>query len=279
MTLSIIIVNYNGKKYLSDCLNSIKKQCKGFDYEIIILDNASSDGSVEFLKKNYSDSINLIESKENMGFARGNNTAAMVANGRYLLLLNNDTILLTNPLKAIKKFHNPQIGVISMKMLGTNKEYRYSAGNFPTPLRLLKLSQLFKKNDGFKNGSFQTTDSISVNWVEGSFLLTKLELWKELKGLDEDYFMYAEDIDYCRRIQNLSYEVRYLPVDGYIHYGGYGSNRQNMLKKSLNTYVNKHLKGSSKIMAKLALQINFIIKNAKKIFKKSPTEKRQKLHP
>ncbi|MGY0391275.1 glycosyltransferase family 2 protein [Bizionia sp. KMM 8389] len=269
MDLSIIIVNYNGEKFLPDCLNSIETKCQGFSYEIIIWDNASKDNSIALLQNNYNHKITIIPSKENLGFAGGNNAAAKHATGKHILLLNNDTILLANPLLALKTLEAPNLGVVGMKMLGAEKEYRFSAGRYPTPLRLLKLSQLFEKRDDFKTGNFKTTKPQIVDWIEGSFLLTKTEIWRQLNGLDERFFMYAEDIDYCKRVNDLGYQLAYLPIEGYIHYGGYGDSRQAMLKKSLNLYVDIHLKGAKKILSKLALTINFKYKNVKTSFKKA----------
>ena len=123
MDLSIIIVNYNGKKYLNDCLSSIKTHCQGLMHEIIIWDNASSDNSIEFLEKNFKDDILLYKSNENLGFAGGNNAAAKYAKGKYLFLLNNDTILL-NPLLPLINIleKDKEIGVLGAKMLNGNKE-------------------------------------------------------------------------------------------------------------------------------------------------------------
>lgn len=269
MDLSIIIVNYNGRKYLSDCLQSIEKQCKGIAYEIIIWDNASTDESITFLQDNFADKIKLFNSQKNLGFAGGNNAAAKHAQGRYFLLLNNDTILLSNPLIAFKALEDPKTGVIGLKMLGSEKEYRFSAGRYPTPFRLLKLSLLFEKRNGFKTGNFKTNTPKKVDWIEGSCLLTKASIWKKLNGLDERYFMYAEDIDYCKRVSDLGYQLAYLPINGYIHYGGYGESRQHMLKESLNLYVDLHIKGTKKKLSKLALIINFKFKDVKKSFKKT----------
>ncbi|MBV7269170.1 glycosyltransferase family 2 protein [Winogradskyella luteola] len=268
MELSIIIVNYNGEKFLIDCIRSIKKKCLRLNYEIIIWDNTSTDNSVNLLNTHFTDDVKLFLSKENLGFAGGNNAAAKHAKGKYILLLNNDTKLLIDPSCAIELLSNEKIGIVSFKMLGTNREYRYSTGKFPNPLRLLKLSLLFEKRDGFKNGVFKNKEPLRVDWVEGSFLLTKKEIWENLGGLDEDFFMYAEDIDYCKRVSDLHYETYYIPVDGYIHHGGYGSDRQHMLFNSLNLYLDKHTNGLYKYLYKLALNINLLVKHVKRVIKK-----------
>ncbi|MGS2725679.1 glycosyltransferase family 2 protein [Psychroserpens sp. BH13MA-6] len=267
MDLSIIIVNYNGRKYLSDCLESIYKMCDGIDYEIIIWDNHSTDDSMRYLEDHHADRIKLFNSKENLGFAGGNNAGAKHATGNYLLLLNNDTVLLDNPSPAIDVLKNDHVGVVGIKMLGSNKAYRFSAGRFPSPIKLFKLSLLFEKRGGFKTGDFHSETPLKVDWIEGSFLLTKRKVWQQLHGLDERYFMYAEDIDYCKRVNNLGLHAMYVPSISYIHHGGYSVQRQHMLKKSLHLYVDIHLNSASKIWSKLALWINFNFKNVKKAFK------------
>ena len=269
MTLSIIIVNYNGIKFLKECLDSINLHCSSFDYEIIIWDNNSQDESVSFLQKQYGDDIKLIISKQNLGFSGGNNGAGNLATGEYVLLLNNDTKLLLNPLKAVYNLNHKTFGALSYKMLGKNGEYRFSAGRFPNPLRLFKLSLLFEKRGGFKTGEFKSNKPLEVDWIEGSFLLTKLSTWRKLGGLDEDYFMYAEDIDLCRRIRNNGLKIYYVPENGYIHHGGYGNDRQEMLFRSLNLYLDKHTGGFFKYLHKFALRTNLLIKNVKGIIKKT----------
>ena len=274
MDLSIIIVNYNGEEYLSDCIDSIKKYCHDVSYEIIIWDNHSSDNSVVLIEKRYSKDVVLIKSKENLGFAGGNNAAAKHAIGEHVLLLNNDTILMAKPSIPIEVLSNPSVGVVSMKMLGRDGEYRFSAGNFPSPLRLIKLSWLFRQNGGFKDGQFNADEPLEVDWVEGSFLLTRMKIWRQLDGLDESYFMYAEDIDFCKRVSDLSYKTLYLPINGYVHYGGYGKERQHMLFSSLNIYIQKHTSGVNKHLHKLALNINLLIKNVKALIKKAVGKER-----
>lgn len=260
--LSIIIVNYNGLKYLSSCIGSIVKHIKT-NYEIIIVDNASTDNSVQFLKENYQNDIIIIESKINLGFSKGNNLGASHAKGNTILLLNNDTILLTDLDKAIKKLNQKQIGAIGIKMLGKVNEYRLSAGYFPSPLRLLKLKSLYKTNQGFYKGVF-LQEFYDVDWIEASFLLIKKEVWNSIKGFDEDYFMYVEDIDLCKRILNNNYKVIYMTSLAYIHYGGYGESREQLLKEGLIKYAKKHFNYLARPLALLSITLNFKVKKIKR---------------
>ena len=134
--LSIIIVNYNGEHYLENCINSIYTHCRNIDFEVVITDNNSKDNSVSIIINNYPEII-LIESKENLGFAGGNNIAVKKSSGKNILLLNNDTVLQQNILPALNELNKDSIGVVGIKMLDEKEEYLSSVGKFPNPLSLI----------------------------------------------------------------------------------------------------------------------------------------------
>lgn len=254
MELSIIIVNYNGIKYLKNCLDSIYLQLSDIIFEIIIIDNNSSDNSVEFIRKNYPQVI-LIENKENLGFGKGNNLAAKMAKGNYLLLLNNDTILLS-PLTAVLEFikSDETIGAIGIKMLNKNKEYICSTGKFPRwyNIFLIKnLSYIIKE---------PCNKIVPVEWFEGSFMIIPKKIWEKIQGFSEDYFMYAEDVDLCKKISNLGYKRLYYPFASYIHFVGFKNSRNKQLIASLKLYCNKNMSFIERVIAKTLLNINLIVK-------------------
>lgn len=260
--LSIIIVNYNGIKYLDDCLNSIINICKNISYEIIFVDNASNDNSLKYISENYPQVI-AIENKENLGFAAGNNIGVANSSGEYILLLNNDTILLSELTSALGLLEFiPTIGVVGIKMLGKNHEYRMSTGHFVSPLRLFKISSLHKKDGKFYNGDFPNSNDMyyKVDWVEGSFLLTRRKIWEKLGGLDEEYFMYVEDMDFCKNVKNIGYECVYFPNVSYIHYGGYSTNRLDMLVFGFRRFLKKHNGVVANIMATIILTFKLTFK-------------------
>ncbi|MDA3822163.1 MAG: glycosyltransferase family 2 protein [Bacteroidales bacterium] len=259
MKLSIIIVNYNGEKFLDGCLASIREYVQD-THEIILVDNDSSDGSVEHIKKNHSDVI-LIESKVNLGFSRGNNLGVSHAVGEYVLLLNNDTILLSSlalALSLLEQDHD--IGLIGIKMLGSNNEYRFSSGHFPSVIRLLKFSSLYKKDGAFYNGDFPDNKKkyYEVDWVEGSFMLTRHKLWEDVGGMNEDYFMYVEDIDLCRTIKDLGFKVVLYPYVSYLHYGGYGESRINMLVAGFLKFHKRHSSYQYRVLVQVVLLVGMI---------------------
>ncbi|WP_395044756.1 glycosyltransferase, partial [Flavobacterium sp.] len=168
--LSVIIVNYNGLKYLKQCFESLTQKLQEITFEIIVIDNDSIDESCNYIKNNFPE-IKLIESKINYGFGKGNNEAVKTAQGEYLLLINNDTIVLDN-LKPALDFikSNKTIGVIGINMRNETKEYIPAAGNFPNFRNMFQFQKLLDLGTEFKTGKF-SKDKYEVGWLAGSFLL------------------------------------------------------------------------------------------------------------
>jgi GT2 family glycosyltransferase len=262
VVLSILIVNFNGKDFLGPCFDSIRKNIS-IPYEIIIVDNASSDGSLDYIST-FHQEVNLIVSKVNLGFAAGNNLAALSAKGDYILLLNNDTLLLGDLKSAVDLLSSDSsIGALGCKMLGRENEYRYSSGHFPSLLRLLFFSRIFNRSGPFKLGDFPIKDQTiyDVDWVEGSFIFTRRALWKKLGGMDEGYFMYVEDIDFCKRVNQSGFRVVYFPSLSFLHYGGYTSSRLGMLIKGFRRYHSKFSNCIIQLCAGCILTFGLIFKS------------------
>ena len=210
---SIIIVSYNTKMLLGDCLWSIFGKLSG-DFEVIVVDNASNDGSQEMLKKDFAGSVKLIESKKNLGFGPANNLAAKQAQGEFLFFLNSDTILKQDILPGLADFlaDNKDIGVVTPKLLLTDgREQLYAYGRFPTILNsIIKSAGLVSHNNSW----------FTVDWVSGAALIIRRDLFERIGGFDEKYFMYFEDIDLCRAVYNLGFKAAVLPTVSLIHLGG-----------------------------------------------------------
>lgn len=264
--LSVVLVNYNGLNYLKNCIDALLLNLKNIDFEIIVIDNNSQDGSCTFLKKHYPEII-LIESTVNLGFGKGNNEAVKRAKGKYLLLINNDTIVL-DPLLAILNFLKSEvsIGIVGIKMLDGNKNYLASAGNFPNFRNLFQMKKLLEIGTEFITGTF-TKESYEVDWLSGSFLMTPTQVFKEVGGFDEDYFLYVEDVDFSKRMANKGYKRVFLPNFSYIHFVGFNSSKNYLLVKGYETYNDKHFKGMNKIALGFILSINKQVKRMKKFFK------------
>jgi GT2 family glycosyltransferase len=226
ITLSVVIVNLNTKDLTVDCIRSIQKETDGMQYEVILVDNGSDDGSVESFqnieKESYwKDRFTLVLNTENTGYAKANNQGIRKAKGKYILLLNNDTIVHKNSLQNLIKFadRTPDAGVIGSKLLNIDGSLQKSCFHFPTITNAIK-EYWFGQKGLFEKFApvgkeFTTVDSV----VGATFLITPKSL-KKVGLLDERYFAYFEDIDYCRRVWNKGLKVYYLPGSLITHYHG-----------------------------------------------------------
>lgn len=259
--LSVIIVNYNGFKYLKECIESIEAKTLNLSHEIIILDNNSQDDSCFFIKAYYPE-VRLIESEINYGFGKGNNEAFKIAKGDYILLLNNDTILLDELLPLVNYLKSDsKIGAIGINMLNGNNEILPVFGNFPTIQNMFwmkKIQENKKQSDSIKE----------VDWLTGSFLLMPQKVFAEIEGFDEDYFLYVEDVDLCRRIANKNYKRIFLPQYRYVHFVGFNTSKNPLLVKGYQLYISKHFTGTYKVLISFALCINKSVKQIKRFFKR-----------
>lgn len=246
--------------YIKACLDALYHHSQGTTVEIICVDNASSDGSVAYLKEHYKDVI-VIENDANVGFAKANNIGVSRAAGKHILLLNMDTILQSPLEEALEVFQQKDVGAVGIQMLSSKKSYLPSVGRFPTPFRLLKLSNLEDKRQDFISGNFQK-HLYDVDWVSGAFLLTTKELWNHVGGLDESYFMYVEDVDFCKKISNLHHRVVFLPKLSFVHFVGFNPTREKQLIDGYKIYAHKHFNFLNSILAQLSLLINYVYKRA-----------------
>lgn len=260
--LSVIIVNYNGQKYFEACFKSIKSKLSNIDYEIIVLDNCSQDDSASYIKENYPEII-LLESNINLGFGKGNNEAVKHAKGNNILLLNNDTILLDPLDKPLNLLDSDlSIGVIGINMLNGAEKYINAAGNFPNSVNLFWMKYTFLINKEFSTGLF-SKDEYSVDWLTGSFLLLRKDVYQRINGFDEDYFLYVEDVDLCKKIQKIGLKRIFLTRFSYIHFVGFNKSKNHLLIKGYKIFISKHYKGIYKLLCTIALLINTSIKKLK----------------
>lgn len=226
--ISIIVVNYNGLRFLKDCLDSIAEKVLE-THEIIVVDNASVDGSVEYLRKNFP-AIKLIVSERNLGFAGGNNLGAREAKGEFILLLNNDTKIVTSLSPAVSLFADEKLGVLGCRMRYADGRLQYSVGRDIVPSRMvlswLGLAGYRSAPSVFKRMVYDAVrydaPMRDADWVSGAFLMTRKSLWQKLGGLDERYFMYMEDVDFCKRTRLLGFRVAYTPLVEILHFEGSG---------------------------------------------------------
>ncbi|HLD92285.1 MAG TPA: glycosyltransferase family 2 protein [Patescibacteria group bacterium] len=221
--LSIVIVNLNTVDLTEGCIKSIYKHKLNFPFEVLVTDNGSNDGSVEMLKKydKMYDNFTAIFNDNNTGYAKANNQGIRKSKGEYILLLNNDTVVYENSLNKLVEFaeKNPDAGVVGSKLLNIDGTLQMSCFNFPTISNAIKQYFLGQRGlfDKFAPTSKKPT---TVDAVVGAVFLITPEAKKRVGILDERYFAYFEDIDYCRQTWKNGLKVYYLPESVITHYHG-----------------------------------------------------------
>lgn len=234
MELSIVIINWNVKEALKNCLTSIYNNSKNVQLEILVVDNASSDGSGDMVKK-FFPKTNLIENTENLGFPKACNLGIKASKGDFILLLNSDTIVLPMTLdKAVTfmKVH-PDIGALGCKLLNKDGTIQYEGGrNFPSLYSMFiesfYLHMLFPKSKFFAKrlmGYWNHEDDREVPCLSGSFMMLRKKAVDEVGLLDEQFQGWFEDMDYCFRLHKNSWKIFYLGSTAIIHIGGLSANK------------------------------------------------------
>lgn len=219
MKLSVVIVNYNVRLLLEECIKSVEKALDGIEGDIFVIDNNSSDGSVEYIRERFP-KVHIIANKENLGFARANNQAIRMTDAEYILLLNPDTVVYENTLRGCLDFMdaNPEAGGVGVRMLTREgKVAPESRRAVPTPwvafLKMLGLTSRYYM-------SHLTWDKPGrIEVVSGAFCMLRHKALDQIGLLDEDFFMYGEDIDLSYRLLKGGWQNWYLPYD-IIHYKG-----------------------------------------------------------
>lgn len=236
MDVSIIIINYNTLELTKNTIESVFEKTGELNYEIILVDNASTDGSVEFFENNYKDKIIFIKNNENLGFGRANNIGVKYAKGKYLFLLNSDTLLINNAIKILYDFmeKNNDCGVCggnlyTEELLPTSSYRKKMMGyetEFIEPLILgvsNRIFRLFKKSE-WNYPFFNFKDiNLKVEIIIGADFFIRQDLYRELSGFDTDFFMYHEESEFCFRILRKGYKIYNVPTAKIIHLEGKSS--------------------------------------------------------
>ncbi|MBN2137852.1 MAG: glycosyltransferase family 2 protein [Sedimentisphaerales bacterium] len=228
MDVSIIIVAWNVRQLVYDCLKSVYEYTRDVDFEVIYIDNASEDGSVEMVKEHFAD-VRIIENSENMGFIRANNQGIEIAGGRYVLLLNSDTILLNNAIAETVRAADAeaQAAVVGCKVLNPDRTIQRTCFMYPSVLNLfLAATYLYKI---FPGNRFFGREHLTwwgfdepreVETICGCFSLVRKEAIDQVGLMDERYFVYGDDPDWCYRFKKNGWKVMFDPAGEIIHYGG-----------------------------------------------------------
>lgn len=238
MDLSIIILNYNTRELTLKALRSVYASRTGYQFEVILIDNASSDSSVEKIREEFPQ-VRLIENQENVGFAKANNQGMRIATGRYILLLNSDTIVQADSLEIMVRFmdEHPDVGASGCKVILPDGSLdKACRRGFPTPSAsfyyAFGISKLFPHVPRFNQyqlGYLNPDEEYPVDCLVGAFMLVRRKAIDEVGLLDEQFFMYGEDVDWCYRIKQAGWTNYYYPKTHIIHYKG-ASSRKRPLK-------------------------------------------------
>jgi GT2 family glycosyltransferase len=235
MLLSIIIVNYNVKHYLEQCLCSINRAVSGIAAEIFVVDNASTDGSLNFLQPLFPD-IQFISNDTNLGFAKANNQALNLCTGKYVLFLNPDTLVPEEAISTSLSYmqEHPEAGAIGIRMIDGNGYFLpESKRAFPTPMaclyKLSGLASLFPRSGIFNKYALGNLDQHTTQPVQvlaGACMMVQKKVLESLNGFDERYFMYGEDIDLSYRLAEAGYQNHYFADTTVLHFKGKSSRKE-----------------------------------------------------
>lgn len=243
MDVSIIIVNYKTPDLVIDCVNSVRQLTEGISYEIIVVDNASKDNSLEELRKEFGETIKLIESDTNLGFGRANNLGFENAVGDYVFLLNSDTVLVNNAIKILYDYikNNNNIGIVGGNLYSVDmkenssfslsfddvdslkKKARWTSIITEIIFRLYRqrfYSDEQKRRYTYKNTFNHTDRPMEVGYIFGADMMLSRKLYNEMGGFDPDFFMYAEEEELSWRIHQAGYNIISVPAAKIIHLDG-----------------------------------------------------------
>lgn len=227
--ISIIIVSYNTKKFLKECLDSLYSSGIQSSFEVLVVDNASIDGSTELVAEEYKDVL-LIKNDKNLGFSKANNIGVKKSSGKYVLFLNSDTKVYNETVDTMIEFmnNNKDAGCATCKVTLTNGSIDdASHRGFPTPWNAFGyftgLSHLFPKSKlfaGYTLGNLDISKIHVVDAVAGAFMIVRREAGEQIGWWDEDYFFYGEDLDFCFKLKKFGWNVYYVPTVSVLHYKG-----------------------------------------------------------
>jgi GT2 family glycosyltransferase len=250
MKVSIIILCWNDLKVITDCIRSIYASTHSTEFEIIVSDNGSTDGSIEFIRREFPQ-VRLLENGVNLRFAKGNNVGIQASTGEYVLILNPDTIIHEGTLDKLVVYadRHPEGGAFGCRVLNTDGSYQACIRPLPTIrsewILALGLRSLGRVSDWFQPGEYEGwkgDTERTVGWLAGCFILIRADLLKRLGGFDEQFFYYYEDTDLCRRVWQAGYPILYTPDFTITHLGGQSTiNRFTPISFALDAAVTRYL--------------------------------------
>lgn len=280
MKLSVVILNYNVRYFLEQCIRSVQKAIENWDAEIIVIDNNSEDDSCQMVKTLFPNVI-LIENNENVGFSKANNQAVAVAKGEYICILNPDTAVSENTFRLAIEYSESieDIGALGVYLMdGTGNFLPESKRNLPTPkVSLLKLTGFTQK---YYANHLLESENGEVEVLVGAFMLLKKSIYNEVGGFDEDYFMYGEDIDFSYKITQAGYKNHYLGSTTVLHYKGESTKKDDAYFErfygAMQIFYRKHFNKSFLLESSVSAGVA-LAKKARKISSESKIKATPKL--
>ncbi|MBI5343722.1 MAG: glycosyltransferase family 2 protein [Deltaproteobacteria bacterium] len=264
--ISMIVVSYNTREITKQCLKSIRDNVRGVSFETICIDNGSDDGTAEMIKKEFPEVV-LIESRENLGYAKGNNLGIRRSAGEYVVLLNSDTVILPGAFEGIVKYmeDHPDAGAASPKLLNPDGSIQYCVRTLPdiktAVFQSLGWHKLFPNNRitaRYYRTNLDYDKVLSVDSIGTTCYVVRREALEKVGLLDEGFFMYNVDLDFNKRIKDAGFNIYYLPGSRVMHYGGVSVNRNNV-RGLIEQHQGMRLMYKKHYAAKRNILINYFI--------------------
>ena len=244
MNVTILIVTHQSQDEILHCINSIYKNIIDVEFEIIMIDNASTDDTIDMVKKQFPEVI-IKENKNNKGFAKANNIGARIAKGKFLFFLNPDSVITDNSIKVLLSIYksDQKYGIVAPRIYNADGSFQFSTGDNPNVFSTLFEAYglyLFLPNTffGYRN-TLTTNSTMKVGWVTGACFIIKKEFFDILNGFDENFFLYLEDVDLCYRMKNeIKKHIIYTSKTSIKHFKGRSSKNNSYISK-LSSYKSK----------------------------------------
>ena len=277
MDLSVVIVNYQTFELTKNTINSIFEYSYPFSLEVIVVDNASSDDSLSRLKDYFNENVTFIASKENNGFAAGNNQALKIAKGKYVLLLNSDTVVWENTLEDIYNYmeRHPDVGAAGCRVVLENgkldKACKRSFPNVKNSFFRLFHIPTNSKDDNYNLDDLPDDEVYEIDCLTGAFMFIRKEALDEVGFLDETFFMYGEDIDLCFRIKGAGWKIIYYGKSEITHLKGASSKKQKSkliyeFYRAMYIYYKKHHANESSFIVNIIVYLGIFVLCILKLF-------------
>lgn len=261
--LTVVVVSYNTRAMTEACLASVFENCGSLSIQLVLVDNASADGSVEMVKQKFPEVV-LVENQENKGFAAANNQGFAIARGNLVLLLNSDTVVLGDALSesvAYLKQHS-DVGAMACRVLNTDRTVQRTCSGYPSLHRLLLMTLgvdrlLDDRHDGYLMRGWDRNSERDVEVISGCYLLVRREVIDQVGGLDERFFFFGEETDWCLQMRRAGWRLRFAPVGEIIHHGGGSVKKLNYKRDVMLTDATVRLHGKNG--GRMAALVAFLI--------------------